>query len=487
MDRRAHQTLRLRSFWRQFKTGGEPELYYQLLRDTNRPLDERLTELFDAYPNEFKAADQEAICAELGNRKFDSKIATSIARAVRKSKHWVLLGGPPCQAYSLVGRSRNRGNADYVASEDGRQYLYQEYLRAIAEHLPSVFVMENVKGLLSATVANENIFERIVHDLQEPGKSLGMSRRKRKGMNQDYQLFAVGGNDLFGGTNLSDFVIRMEDHGVPQARHRLIILGIRSDLGVKRLPRVLDRQDPVPARKVLDDLPVLRSGLSKEKDSDGHWERNVASALESDWIKKMGGNSHEISVVMRAAIQKVSERDLDRGGEWVRSRRKCKYLPDWYRDSRIKGVFNHETRGHITADLHRYLFAASYAKAVGVSPSLRDFPKQLLPNHKNAHRALNGSLFSDRFRVQLHDRPSTTVTCHISKDGHYYIHPDPSQCRSLTVREAARLQTFPDNYFFCGPRTSQYTQVGNAVPPYLAHQIAGVVHSILCSAGVATS
>ena len=156
---------------------------------------------------------------------------------------------------------------------------------------------------------------------------------------------------------------------------------------------------------------------------------------------------------------------------------------EWYRGrlGNSKVLTNHESRSHLASDLDRYLFCAAYAEKYGTPARLEEFPESLLPNHKNvqAAKTTGNYKFNDRFRVQVWGRPSTTITSHIAKDGHYYIHPDPSQCRSLTVREAARLQTFPDDYLFEGNRTSQYTQVGNAVPPLLAQQIAAVVAKAL--------
>ena len=153
-----------------------------------------------------------------------------------------------------------------------------------------------------------------------------------------------------------------------------------------------------------------------------------------------------------------------------------KHLKAWLTDAKLDGILNHEVREHMTPDLERYAFASAFAEVHGRSPrGAQEFPAGLHPEHKN----WKSGKFVDRFKVQVGFNPSSTVTSHLSKDGHYFIHPDPSQLRSLSVREAARLQTFPDNYFFEGSRGAQYRQVGNAVPPWMARQIAGVVHSIL--------
>lgn len=152
------------------------------------------------------------------------------------------------------------------------------------------------------------------------------------------------------------------------------------------------------------------------------------------------------------------------------------HLTDWLLDPRLDGVLNHEVRAHMEADLMRYAYAAAFAKEHGHSPRGADeFPEALHPDHRN----WESGKFIDRFKVQQWKFPSSTVTSHLSKDGHYFIHPDASQLRSLSVREAARLQTFPDNYFFEGARGAQFRQVGNAVPPWMARQIASVVYAHL--------
>jgi len=385
----------------------------------------------------------------------------------------VLLGGPPCQAYSTVGRSRNRGNASYRPEKDKRHFLYREYLRIIARHWPPVFVMENVQGLLSARVSDTDIVQGILEELSDPAHACGSEN------GYGYRIHSLTEDVQFGGEAFdpSDLVVCAEDYGVPQARHRVILLGIRDDLTINS-PPVLSRQAPIPASAVLDGLPRLRSGLSRDHDSPDRWLELLRQFRPSEWPSH-GETLFDGQVAERVGevVDGIAPPQHDRGGEFVRG--PCKQVrfepAEWFLDPRLGGVCNHTTRRHMVDDLYRYLYAACYAEVHHESPKLKDFPEQLLPKHRSVERGY----FPDRFRVQLRDRPSTTVTSHMSKDGHYCIHYDPLQCRSLTVREVARLQTFPDNYFFCGPRTCQYVQVGNAVPPYLAMQIGKVVLKVL--------
>ncbi len=478
-DRMAWETLRLRSFFRQFQNR-VPDDYYQYLRGNLS-----IEELYLRHPDEVDRADNEAWLAELGKpEKFPTGLIDDrIARALDGAGDWVLIGGPPCQAYSIAGRSRMKREPEKY-NRDHRHFLYQEYLRILAIHQPPVFVLENVKGILSSRVEGSLIINRILTDLRRPCEVNGAYNGNGAKRNVTYTLypFAVygGSRSLFEDIDAdpSEYIIRAECHGVPQARHRLILLGVRSDLAT-RPARVPFSREPVAMWKVISSLPRLRSRLSNGHDSGRAWMETVRQVTESKSLLTEG-----VEMDLWRALRKTAGNltdTLGTGGEFVSSDALPKWQKGWFYDSRIGGACNHSTRAHIPSDLWRYFYAACYAQNRGKSPVLTDFPKCLLPDHKNAHISEDEEelAFADRFRVQVKERPCTTVTAHIAKDGHYFIHPDPLQCRSLTVREAARLQTFPDNYFFVGPRTEQYKQVGNAVPPLLARKLAKVVHGIL--------
>ncbi|MGH1457220.1 MAG: DNA cytosine methyltransferase [Alphaproteobacteria bacterium] len=441
-DAFAHKTLTLRSFFRQFRD--VPKEYYQYLQ--NKICRE---ELLNLYPDEAQAAYDEAWLAELGSPEFPHEtVVEKIKSCLTAEEECILIGGPPCQAYSLAGRSAMNKKENF--EDDPRHTLYREYLKIIAEFKPAVFVMENVKGILSSKLDGEFIFDKILEDLRIPQK--GNSKE-----NETYTIFSLVTDKMPEDLNKKDFIIKAEDYGIPQARHRVILLGIRND--IKSVPSPLRKvEEKVSVKDAIGDLPKLRSGLSKLEDSYCNW---VAE------IRKFNN---------RADVYP----NLSRGAEFISQNANPCFYKEWFYDSKIKGVVNHETRGHMSSDLHRYYYIATYASKERVSPRLDKLPLELLPQHKNVKQAIRSkSLFSDRFKVQMDFKPATTITSHISKDGHYFIHYDPMQCRSLTVREAARLQTFPDNYKFEGPRTAQYHQVGNAVPPLLAKQIAEIVYKLL--------
>lgn len=470
----AHQTLLLRSFYRQFQPTEVPNSYFQYLRS-----EISLQELKAQWSVQFDAAENEAWHATLGETDA-AEVSRRVSAALGGERNnWLLIGGPPCQAYSVVGRSRIIGKKGKEAYDnDKRHFLYREYLRIIATHQPAVFIMENVKGLLSATVNETAMFPRILDDLSNPFKAWPQLRTLSQRKDLHYRLYPVTKpqTDLLSGIQPEDFIVCTERYGIPQARHRVIIVGIRDDFPGK--PGTLAPTAAPTVRDAIGDLPKLRSGLSVGEDSPEAWKAAILR------IGQLQLSDHpQINGAIRSAIRSHFPHlttNLDRGGPFIRCTPAPACYPRWYACSRLGGVCNHETRAHIPEDLHRYFYAAVFAASNNPprSPRLVDFPEELLPNHKNVVEAVVGQKFNDRFRVQLPDQPSTTVVSHIAKDGHYYIHYDPAQCRSLTVREAARLQTFPDSYFFEGGRTQQYFQVGNAVPPLLAHQIAAVVYKL---------
>ncbi|WP_374629228.1 DNA cytosine methyltransferase [Pannonibacter indicus] len=468
----AHRTLTLRAFLREYRArhGVLPKEFIDFHAGLASEPD------WSAVDAEaWQHAIDEARALELGTEAATTAIDGAIAKLKRKYDDTILIGGPPCQAYSLVGRARSRGKVGYVPEEDARHYLFREYIRVLDKLRPAAFVMENVKGMLSSTVESRLVFEMLMEDLSSLGTGHG----------HHYELRAIrvedGKASLRDAVQPSDFVVRSEAFGVPQRRHRVIIVGIRSDLA----GRAADAEIAVAGmartvRDVIETMPALRSGISRGVDNAAAWRQEVVDAARL----LAGICTVEDDDTLHDAFLTVS-RQLTDGSPTLRA---ASCLPEgygtsnddllrWLERPNLRAIAQHETRGHMASDLGRYLFASVFGAVRGYSPKAADFPLALSPNHRNWH----SGVFNDRFRVQLAGEASTTVTSHISKDGHYFIHPDPIQCRSLTVREAARLQTFPDDYLFLGNRTQQYVQVGNAVPPFLARQISRLLLSALGS------
>lgn len=492
----ASRTLTLRTFYRQFLDRDLPREYWDVVKGD---LPETALHTFP----EWATSTDEVWRAELGAVPIH-ELHGRIARQLDGARNWLLLGGPPCQAYSLMGRARmtgigykarsdpNRENLEAVRQErlksfgnDVRHTLYREYLRILAVHQPAVFVMENVKGILSAKVPGTSalMFDRIRADLIDPWSALADDpdlnelTRFASTSRPNYRLhaFAPGAAGLWTeNPDNRDFLIRSEEFGIPQKRHRVIILGVREDLSMEA-PAKLRNSLPSTVRDAIGHLPALTSFPSRVGDNEWRVERDRLVSRAAEMV------GEDVGRALRAAML-ANTAKLDTGGRFVKSfvTRPNSALELWLRSSDLDGFLQHEARSHMISDLARYLYMSASASVLGRSPKLEEWPSELLPAHRNVGvNSTTGkpeaSGFSDRFKVQMWDHPSSTVTSHIAKDGHYFIHPDPVQCRSLTVREAARLQTFPDDYFFCGNRTEAYAQIGNAVPPYLGVQLAAVV------------
>lgn len=372
MNKEACDTITTRSAYHFLKSENYIELYYKYIQG-------KITKekFFSSLPPE--------ISKSTINIEINDKTIKPLFEKIRKSKKEIdlIIGGPPCQAYSLLGRHQDD------IEKDPRNKLYIQYGRFLKEFQPKAFVFENVPGMLSANKGQH------FKNLKTYFKKLG------------YEVYHE--------------TLDASDYGVVQARKRIIIVGWKKE----------------------NDF-----GFPDFEKTNLKFTVNDAFA---DLKKLTPGEAHQVSTY---------------------TKRKNSYLEQFELRNGVNFVTQHISRPHNDRDLAIYKTAIEKWNKDQERLRYPDLPEEL-KTHKNE------SSFIDRYKVVNGKGVSHTVVAHIAKDGHYYIHPDIEQCRSISVREAARLQSFPDDFYFEGSRSAAFKQIGNAVPPLMANAIAKKMKELL--------
>ena len=376
MNKDACDTLRTRTAFHWLKEEGRISEYYEYLKGTitrdelwaktpenliKSVINTEISE--ETLPKIFQQID-----AELGTKKVD-----------------LVIGGPPCQAYSVAGRVRKD------MTNDPRNHLYKHYVEFLKKYQPKMFVFENVPGILSAN--NGNYLQLIFDAVREAGYELDKK------------------------------VLNAKDFGVLQDRKRVIIIGWKNDLDIKYPEFDKTEIQFEIAKHLFADLPKIKSG-------QGNWGVSQYAGKTNDYLETSG-----IRNGIDFTTQHISR-------------------------------FNNEN------DLEIYRIAVEKWVNEGKRLNYGELPPRLIKHN-------NVKTFTNRFQVVNHGGVSHTVVAHICADGHYYIHPDIAQNRSITVREAARIQSFPDDYFFESSRTAAFKQIGNAVPVLMGEGIAKKIKKLL--------
>lgn len=372
-DRAASLTLKTREAFYYLKNENKLNIYIDYLS-------KKITrdQLYSNIPD---AIFEKVIHQEITDDTFN-EITEKIDGNIGNQKIDIIIGGPPCQAYSIAGRSRVPDRM----KNDPRNFLYKQYLRFIKKYDPNFFLFENVMGI--KTAKDGTIFEQIKTDMINLGYDI------------DHR------------------VLNSKDFGVLQSRKRVIIIGWKKDIDFQ-FPDFPCSEPSYTINDLFNDIPFTKAG-----EKHGLYEHTWP---ESQCL-----------------------RDLHIRDET------CNYL------------VQHEVRPNRDNDLEIYRICVENWNDGQKKLKYNELPENLITQK-------NTKSFLDRFKVVPGEGISHTVVAHISKDGHYYIHPDVEQNRSISLREAARIQSFPDDYYFEDSRTSAFVQIGNAVPPLMAQGIAAEI------------
>ena len=375
MDKDACNTLRTRCCFHYLRANNQLDIYYKYLKgEITRET------LYGGVPEEVTNA---VINVEISDDTINETFG-KIKQLAKGRKIDMIIGGPPCQAYSLLGRHRK------AMENDPRTLLYLQYGKFLKEFTPKGFVFENVPGLLSA----------------------------KKG--EHFQNLQTYFDEL--GYKVHYKMLNASDYGVLQERHRIIIVGWQknNDMGYPVIERITI--DAV-INDILGDLPLLKAGEIK---------------MVSSYKKE--NNSYLRESGIRADDEKFVTQNI--------------------------------TRPVNANDASIYAYAIKLWDSKQVRVKYTDLPVELRTQK-------NEDSFLDRFKVVNGKGKAHTVVAHLAKDGHYYIHPSLNVCRSISVREAARMQSFPDNFYFEGSRSAMFKQIGNAVPVLMAKRIAESIRQLL--------
>jgi DNA (cytosine-5)-methyltransferase 1 len=379
MNKDACDTIKTRAASHWLKQNKKDKIYHEYLKSENKNKEY----LWKNVP--------EKIINSVINKEISHSTLPDIFNFIDKElngrKIDLIIGGPPCQAYSIVGRARKD------MESDPRNHLYKHYVKFLEKYKPSMFVFENVPGILSAK--NGEYLSKIFEAVKNAG----------------YEVAIPPKNYL----NAKDF-------GVLQDRKRVIIIGWKKEYKLT-YPTFESKENNFQIlRDLFSDLKPLKNGTG------------TLNAVE----------------YARPTTEYLKQTSIRNGLEFVTQ---------------------HISRPNNDNDLEIYEIAVEQWNN-GKRLNYSELPKRLI-------RHSNTDSFVNRFQVVNGKGVSHTVVAHIAMDGHYYIHPDKKQNRSISIREAARIQSFPDDYFFEGSRTAAFKQIGNAVPPLMAQMIAKKIKEMI--------